>query len=83
MNQQYEGTIFFFFYGENGYAKALRCYVTLTMGVLLTYLAKFRKSSFTFLHKKLECSSWYFLRMFVNNKNGYKYVIENISRFYL
>jgi len=82
----YESTIrkdhiFFIFYGKNGYAKALRLYVTLKMGVLLTYLEKFCKNSFTFLHTKLKSSSCYFLRMFVDNKNGYKYVIENISRF--
>jgi len=62
MNQQYQGTIFFF-HGKNGYAKAPRCYIILKMGVLLTYLAKFRKSSFTFLPTKLKSSSWYFLRM--------------------
>jgi len=64
MNQQYEGTIFFIFHSKNCYENAPWCYIILTMGVLLTYLAKFRKSSFTFLHTKLKSSSWYFLRMF-------------------
>jgi hypothetical protein len=62
LTAKYESTIFFIFYGKNGYANAPRWYVILTLGVLLTYLAKFRKCSFTFLHMKLKNSSSYFLK---------------------
>ena len=62
MNQQYEGVIFFIFHDKNGYANAPRCCVILIIGVLLTCLAEFRKSDFTFLHTKLENSSWNFFK---------------------
>jgi hypothetical protein len=57
MNQQYKGTVFFLFsMGKNNYANAARCYLILT---LLTYLAKFRKCSFTFQRMKLKSRNSY------------------------
>ena len=61
MNQQYKENIFF--HGKNSYANAPSCYVMLTLGVLLTYLAEFGKNSITFVHTKLKSSSSYFLSM--------------------